>query len=189
MEFKIKETELGYLITYKQIEVKLIFETDNVGGIYLRGGDNYKSIYIDKDIIKEEGIAKQLKQIEDFLEICFDDSFTESERIKVSDKFLRLFVDVMFNLGNNVDYFIKRNYLKEGENLYTFKEIVLFLSKEDSIIGDLCIDLLSDKNFNWDWDDEAKYEYLNALIFRHGHHLDEPIRRLKTIWQTIKRAR
>lgn len=71
----------------------------------------------------------------------------------------------------------------------TFKDIVLFLSNEDSIIGDLCVDMLDDKNFNWDWSDEEKFNYLNTLRFQHGNHLTEPIKRLKIIYQTIKQAR
>lgn len=71
----------------------------------------------------------------------------------------------------------------------SFKDIVLFLSKEDSIIGDLCLDMLDDKKFNWDWTDEETYNYLNTMRIQCGDHLDEPIRRLKTIYQTIKRAR
>ena len=71
----------------------------------------------------------------------------------------------------------------------SFKDIVLFLSKEDSIIGDLCLDMLDDKKFNWDWTDEETYSYLNTMRIQYGDHLDEPIRRLKTIYQTIKRAR
>jgi hypothetical protein len=71
----------------------------------------------------------------------------------------------------------------------TFKDIVLFLSNEDSIIGDLCVDMLDDKNFNWDWSDDEKFNYLNAMKRQHGNHLAEPIRRLKTIYQTIKQTR
>jgi len=71
----------------------------------------------------------------------------------------------------------------------SFKDIVLFLSNEDSIIGDLCLDMLDDKKFNWNWTDEETYSYLNTMRIQHGDHLDEPIRRLKTIYQTIKRAR
>lgn len=70
-----------------------------------------------------------------------------------------------------------------------FKEIVLFLNKENSNIGMLCRYLLNDNKFNFDWNDEAIYIYLNNLIVTKGNEFDEPVRRIKTIYQTIKRAK
>jgi hypothetical protein len=75
------------------------------------------------------------------------------------------------------------------QTLLSFKDIVVFLSNEDSVIGDLCIDLLDDSKFDFNQQDEVIYNYLNNLVRTNGNHLDEPVRRLKTIYQTIKRAR
>lgn len=68
----------------------------------------------------------------------------------------------------------------------TFKDIVIFLQNLDTPLGDLCYDILNDINFPF-YDTEKIWEYLNNI--RKGKdYLDDPIRRLKTIYSTIERS-
>ncbi len=68
----------------------------------------------------------------------------------------------------------------------SLKDTILFLSNCDTVLGDLCNDILSDKNFPFDNTDDA-WEYLNNIRIGRNH-LDEPIRRLKTIFSTIYKS-
>lgn len=68
----------------------------------------------------------------------------------------------------------------------TLKDTIIFLSNCDSPLGDLCGDILNDKKFPY-YSTEKAWEYLNKK--RKGKdYLDEPIRRLKTIYSTIENS-
>lgn len=70
----------------------------------------------------------------------------------------------------------------------SLKEVIVFLSNCDTPLGDLCNDILrNEKDFHFD-DIEETWWYLNELKKQHGSHLDEPIRRLKTIYSTIYKS-
>lgn len=70
--------------------------------------------------------------------------------------------------------------------MVTLKDVVEFLKDIDSPLGDLCYDILKDKNFPFE-NVESSWRYLN--LKRYGKdYLDEPIRRLKTIYSTIVRS-
>lgn len=67
----------------------------------------------------------------------------------------------------------------------SLRETMVFLSKCDTPLGDLCNDILNNgKYFHLD-NIEETWWYLNELKKQYGNHLDEPIRRLKTIYSTI----
>lgn len=72
-------------------------------------------------------------------------------------------------------------------DLITLKEVVLFLTDIDSPLGDLCHSILSDKSFPYHDIDEA-WEYLNNMKRKSGKDIDEPIRRLKTVYRTIAKS-
>lgn len=81
-------------------------------------------------------------------------------------------------------------YLKNfyGNDIPSLKEVIVFLSNCDTPLGDLCNDILDNENdFYLDNIDETWW-YLNELKKQHGSHLDEPIRRLKTIYSTIYKS-
>lgn len=64
-----------------------------------------------------------------------------------------------------------------------FKEFVTRLSKEDSLVGDVCRDLLRDKDFNWDWSKEEKRKYIKSLPAYYGSHLDDAIKEFLKVWR------
>ena len=73
-------------------------------------------------------------------------------------------------------------------NIPSLKETIIFLSKCDTPLGDLCNDILdNEKDFYLD-NIEETWWYLNDLKKKYGNHLDEPIRRLKTIYSTIYKS-
>ena len=75
-----------------------------------------------------------------------------------------------------------------GTDIPSLKETILFLSKCDTPLGDLCKDIL-DKENEFDFDDiEITWHKLNEIKIKYGNHLDEPIRRLKTIYSTIYKS-
>jgi hypothetical protein len=75
-----------------------------------------------------------------------------------------------------------------GNSIPSLKETVLFLSKCDTPLGDLCKDMIEDEN-NIHWNDiDETWWYLNEMKNKYGNHLDEPIRRLKTIYSTIYKS-
>lgn len=81
-------------------------------------------------------------------------------------------------------------YLKNfyGNKVPSLKETILFLSKCDTPLGDLCNDILDNKeDFHFN-NIEETWWYLNELKNQYGNHLDEPIRRLKTIYSTIYKS-
>lgn len=66
------------------------------------------------------------------------------------------------------------------------KNIIVYLKDIDTPLGNLCGDILEDNNFPFEDIDKA-WEYLNNI--RKGNdYLDEPIRRLKTIYKTIENS-
>lgn len=68
----------------------------------------------------------------------------------------------------------------------SLKDTILFLSNCDTVLGDLCHDILRDEYFPFDNAEEA-WEYLNKKRIGKDY-LDEPIRRLKTIFSTIYKS-
>lgn len=65
-------------------------------------------------------------------------------------------------------------------------DVVQFLSWCDTPLGDLCHDILSVDDFPFD-NTENAWEYLNNIRIGKDY-LDEPIRRLKTIYSTIYKS-
>jgi hypothetical protein len=65
-------------------------------------------------------------------------------------------------------------------------DVVKFLSWCDTPLGDLCHDILSVDDFPFD-NTENAWEYLNNIRIGKDY-LDEPIRRLKTIYSTIYKS-
>lgn len=83
---------------------------------------------------------------------------------------------------------MKRIKNENGHYVPSLFETVLFLSTCDTPLGDLCKDMIDDNTYiHFDNIDETWW-YLNTLIEKHGKHLDEPVRRLKTIYSTIYRS-
>lgn len=76
---------------------------------------------------------------------------------------------------------------ENNHNVPNLYETLLFLTNCDSPLGDLCKDMIEDENVHFD-NIEETWWYLNTLIEKHGKYLDEPIRRLKTIYSTIYRS-
>jgi len=75
-----------------------------------------------------------------------------------------------------------------GNDIPSLKETIEFLTNCDTPLGDLCRDILDTQhNFNLD-DIEETWDYLNKMLYKYGNHLDEPIRRLKTIYKTIYKS-
>lgn len=81
--------------------------------------------------------------------------------------------------------FIKGNY---GTDIPSLKETIIFLSKCNTPLGDLCNDILDTQNL-FDFNNvEEVWRKLNNIKLQHGDYLDEPIRRLKTIYMTIYKS-
>ena len=56
-----------------------------------------------------------------------------------------------------------------------FRKLVTRLSKEDNVVGDLCKDLLIDRDFNWRWGLAKKREYIFNLPCNYGSHLEDAV--------------
>lgn len=56
-----------------------------------------------------------------------------------------------------------------------FREFVERLSDLDNPIGDLCFDLLRDKEFNWDWSAEEVREYVKSLPSAYCSYLEDAV--------------
>lgn len=82
-------------------------------------------------------------------------------------------------------------YNKYSLNLYNVNislyDIVKFLKNLDTPLGDLCSDIIKDENFPFD-NIELAWIYLNNIKNSKGNYLDEPIRRLKTVYSTIVKS-
>ena len=73
-----------------------------------------------------------------------------------------------------------------GTEIPSLEQLIKFLSICDTPLGDLCNDIIRDENFPYN-DAELAWHYLNSIRIGKDY-LDEPIRRLKTIYSTIYKS-